>query len=119
MMTVENSLFAAAFAWAAFWMTAADAQLGRPLESRPVTANDLVGKKICWNDGGIGNFAANGQFTNARGRHTTWSVAEPGVVKIGVKYIQYSILPDGSFYAHWFGGLSITGHHEFWGTVCN
>ncbi len=118
-MTVGNSLFAAAFACAAFCMTAADAQLGRPTESRPVTEKDLVGKKICWNNGRTGIFAANGQFTNDRGHHTTWLVTEPGVVEIGINYSQYQILPDGSFYRHWYHGKSITGHHELWGTVCN
>jgi hypothetical protein len=102
-------------------MTAADAQLGRPTESRPVTANDLAGKKICWNDGGTGMFAANGQFINKRGRRLAWSVTELGVVKIGNGYRQFEILADGSFYSHTFCGRcgSITGHREYYGTVCN
>jgi hypothetical protein len=52
-MTARNSLFATAFACAALCATA-DAQLGRPTQSRPVTAKDLAGKKICWSDGGTG-----------------------------------------------------------------
>ena len=121
MMTARNSLFATAFACAALCATAADAQLGRPTQSRPVTTNDLVGKKICWSDGGIGMFAANGQFTNKKGKQFPWSVNEPGVVQIGNHYVQYEILPDGSFYYHRFCGRcgSITGHFELWGTVCS
>ena len=108
-------------ACAAFCMTAANAQLGRPTKSRPVTANDLVGKKICWDDGGISMFAANGQFINKRGRRLVWLVTEPGVVKIGNGYRQLEMLPDGSFYRHTFCGRcgSITGHSEHYGTACN
>lgn len=108
-------------ACAAFCMTAADAQLGRPTKSRPVTANDLVGKKICWDDGGISMFAADGQFINKRGRRLVWLVTEPGVVKIGNGYRQLEMLPDGSFYRHTFCGRcgSITGHSEHYGTACN
>ena len=86
-----------------------------------MTEKDLVGKKICWDAGGIGIFAPNGQFTNQRGQHRVWMVTEPGVVKVGNGYVQYEILPDGSFYAHRFcGGCgSITGHIEHWGKVCN
>ena len=100
---------------------AADAQLGKPTTSRPVTTNDLVGKKICWNDGGFTIFGASGQFTDRSDKHRLWLVTEPGVVKIGNGYTQYGILPDGSFYAHKFNGGhgSITGHREWWGTVCN
>jgi hypothetical protein len=124
MMTVGNSLFAAGFACAAFCMTPADAQLGKPTDGRPVTENDLVGKKICWSNGRTGIFAANGQYTEERANeqrahHGTWLVTEPGVVRVWNWYTQYEILPDGSFYQHWFHGLSITGHHENWGTVCN
>ncbi len=121
MMTVGNSLFAAAFACAAFCVTAADAQLGRPTESRPVTANDIVGKKICWNDGRWILYLANGEFSNNVNPkpHSNWSVPEPGVIKVGFQYAQVEVLPDGQFYFHRSGGLSITGQIEKWGTVCN
>lgn len=119
-MTVRSSLFTVAFACAASCTTAADAQLGKPTTSRPVTANDLVGKKICWNDSGTTMFGAGGQFMNKAGRRRVWLVTEPGVVKIGNGYHQIEILPDGSFYQHKFygGHGSITGHLEWWGTVC-
>ncbi len=121
MMTVRSALFTAAFACAAVCATAADAQLGKPTESRPVVENDLVGKKICWTpDGAFTMFGSGGQFTNSAGNHLEWSVTEPGVVKIGDGYHQIQILPDGSFYQHAFAGGagSITGHSEWWGNVC-
>lgn len=120
-MIALSFLFTTAFAGVAFCATAADAQLGKPLQSRPVTANDLVGKKICWNDGGSGLFGADGQYTNKVGKHSVWLVSEPGVVKIGSRYHQIEVLPDRSFYQHKFlGGVgSITGHLEWWGNVCN
>lgn len=115
------SVFTIALASAAFCATAADAQLGKPTVSRPVTAKDLVGKKICWNAGGVTTFGADGHFTNQTGRRFVWFVSQPGVVKLGRVYREYSILPDGSFYQHRFngGGGSITGHSEWWGKVCN
>jgi len=126
-MIVRKSLFVAAFACAVFYARAAEAQLGWPgpamgwpTDGRLATEKDLVGRKICWDDGRSGMFAANGQFTNERGRHWSWLVVEPGVVKVGNRYTQYVILPDGSFYHHWFSGSqSITGHQEHWGKVCN
>jgi hypothetical protein len=126
MRTVRNSL-AIVFACATFCATVADAQsgwpgpaMGWPTDGRPATEEDLVGKKICWDNGESFMFAANGQFTNERGRHTTWLVAEPGVVKIGNRYPQVLILPDGSFYFHRVANAqSITGHVEHWGKVCN
>lgn len=81
-MTARSAHFIAAFACAAFYTTIADAQLGKPTEGRPVTANDLVGKKICWDDGGSSMFGASGQFTTKDGKHRVWLVTEPGVVKI-------------------------------------
>ena len=120
-MKARISFYTTVLASLAFCSTVAEAQLGKPTESRPVTENDLVGKKICWNDGGSGAFGAGGQFTNSPGKHRLWLVTEPGGVKIGNGYTQYQILPDGSFYAHKFNGSggSITGHREWWGKLCN
>ena len=126
-MIARNHLVLTAFACAAFCGTAAKAQLGWPgpalgwpTDGRPVTEKDLVGKKICWNTGRISIFAANGQYTNDRGHHTSWLVTEPGTVKFGEKYVQFLILPDGGFYTHsYHGHKSITGHREHWGKVCD
>ena len=113
---MRRFLFATAFTCAAFSITAADANLfGRPTDGRFVTEKDLVGKKICWDDGKIFMFSANNQYSDGLGHHTTWLVTEPGVVNIGRTYGQYQILPDGSFY-------KLVGHrklHEHWGKVCN
>jgi hypothetical protein len=120
-LQMTNSLFVTTCICVIFFMTAAAAQLGRPTESRPATTKDLAGKKICWNSGTWGLYGASGDYLDNRGRHPKWSIAEPGVVKIGVSYSQLEVLPDGTFYMHSFCGLcgSITGHHEYWGTVCN
>jgi hypothetical protein len=120
-MKLRSFFFGAAFTGIVCCATAASAQLGKPTISRPVTADDIAGKKICWSDGGFTMFGTGGQFTNNAGKHRLWLVTEPGVVKIGNGYHQIAILPDGSFYQHkFFGGVgSITGHLEWWGTVCN
>jgi hypothetical protein len=65
MVTARDSLFVTTFA-VAFCISAADAQLGKPTESRPVTATDIFGKKICWDDGTWSFYAANGGFSNSR-----------------------------------------------------
>jgi hypothetical protein len=94
--------------------------LGWPTNGRPVTEKDLAGKKICWDDGKWAVFGADGRFSNERTDHGHWLVSEPGTVKFRHdRYIQYLILPDGTFYKHWFAGhKSITGHKEHWGKVC-
>jgi hypothetical protein len=50
-MTVETSVVATAFSCVAFCATAANAQLGKPLDGRSATASDLSGKKLCWDNG--------------------------------------------------------------------
>jgi hypothetical protein len=114
MMTVRNSLFATGFACAAFCTTAANAQLGKPLDGRPVTANDLAGKKLCWDTGYWDIFAANGDYSNIRSPtpRLKWSIPEPGVIHTGSTYWQTEILPDGQFYLH-------RVPFEHWAKVCN
>jgi hypothetical protein len=94
---MTNSLFITTCICVTFFVTAADAQLGRPTESRPATTKDLAGKKICWNSGNWGLYGASGDYLDNRGRHPKWFIAEPGVVKIGVSYRQLEVLPDGTF----------------------
>lgn len=127
-MTVRSAHFIAAFACAAFFVTTTNAQLGRPLDGRPITASDLSGKKLCWDTGYWDVFAANGDYSNIRRPtppmnkpHMKWSVPEVGVVHTGRTYWQAEILPDGQYYLHRFngGGGSITGHLEHWAKVCN
>lgn len=84
---------------------------------RPASASDVSGKTICWNDGGRGTYAANGQFTNRQGAHTTWSVPAPGVIRVGSSERQTEVLADGRLH------VLVTGRHaiqrEYWGTACN
>jgi hypothetical protein len=98
----------------------AQAQFGRPLDGRPITASDLSGKKLCWDTGYWDIFAANGDYSNIRNPkpHMKWSVPEAGVVHTGTTYWQTEILPDGQYYLHRFSsGNAITGHFEHWAKV--
>jgi hypothetical protein len=118
-----RALFNIVFGCAVLCAMAARAQTGLPPEGRPVTAKDICGKKICWNDGRSGLYAANGGFSNDRNPkpHSIWSVPQPGLIKTGAGYRQAEILPNGQFFSnHFCGGCgSITGQGAQWGTVCN
>ena len=90
-------------------------------EGRPVTESDLSGKKICWNNGWDATYAADGKYFSSRGNRSHWSVPSPGIVKIGNRYRQIAVLPDGRFQRHWFAGRSTKpeGANRYrWGTVC-
>jgi hypothetical protein len=90
-------------------------------EGRPVVAGDLSGKKICWNNGSDGAYAADGNYFSGQGHRSHWSVPSPGVVKIGYRYRQIVVLPDGRFERYWFVGRSNRpeGRDRYrWGTVC-
>jgi len=123
MIATARALFGIAFGGVVCCTMAANAQTGLPPQGRPVTAADIIGKKICWNNGHWGLYAANGEFSNDRNPkpHSKWSVPEPGLVKTGAYYRQAEILPDGQFFSYGFcGGCgSITGQGAQWGTVCN
>ncbi len=69
-------------------------------QGRPVTAQDLVGKTYCWENGGKGTYGAGGSFSNNKGYHGTWSVTEPGVVLVGNRYNQIDVMPDGRLQQH-------------------
>jgi len=102
------------------WSTGALSQ-----EGRAVTANDISGKKICWDNGYWDKYAANGQHfwglgatdQTTPGGHYTWTITEPGVIRTGSKYRQTEVLPDGNFQ------VSRIGRHcqrrDFSGAVCN
>ena len=117
-MNAARALFGVAFGSVVFCTLAAHAQTGLPPQGQPVTAKDIVGKKICWNDGHWGLYAANGDFSNDRRPkpHSKWSVPEPGLIKTGVGYQQAQILPNGQFFSNFFyGGCgSITGQGAQW-----
>jgi hypothetical protein len=122
-MAVRTAHFIAALSCAAFFVTTAKAQLGQPLDGRPINASNLSGKKLCWDSGYWDIFAANGDYSNIRSPkpHMKWSVPEAGVIRTGSTYWQAEILPDGQYYLHRFSGGngSITGHFEHWAKVCN
>jgi hypothetical protein len=84
-------------------------------KGRPITAADLSGKKFCWSDGGWSIYAANGQFSNSLGKHSHWSVPEPGVLHAG-RFLQMEVLPDGRL--HWYFQV-YSQDFDGWGTLCN
>jgi hypothetical protein len=127
-MNTKRSVLGAAAALIA-WPALAQAQA-----SRPVTAEDLSGKTVCWDDGWRFTYAKDGSYFGARGdapavnhHKARWSMSEPGVVQIdrGVKqgYLQIVLLPDGRFGRNWFIGKAknsrMPGIHQTQGTVCH
>jgi hypothetical protein len=110
-MIARQLLFGVFFACTGICMTGAFGQSG----GRPVTAKDFSGKRVCWNDGRPDVYGADGKFTWYSGRHSMWSVPEPGILKRGSLERQVELLPDGRFHMHYYAG----GDRDFWGTVCN
>jgi hypothetical protein len=47
--------------------------------ARPVTAADLSGKSICWNDGDRQTYSPGGKFSSTRWGEGTWRVTAHGV----------------------------------------
>ena len=94
-------------------------------EGRPVTAADLSGKTLCWNDGVVTTYYPDGRLSDNRGLHTIWSVPEPGLVKYRYGISNMVVLPDGRFKTRrWQGafGGSQTNNDRYiyhWATVCN
>jgi hypothetical protein len=118
-MAYRSAIFSLGFLL--FCGSEAPAQWVLPPEGRPVTASDISGKKICWDNGRWGYYAAGGEFSNDRGNHhRQWSVPEPGVIKTGVGYRQTEILPDGQFRSHSFAGRrgGKDKNIDHWGKVC-
>ena len=132
MLTAKKSVVGTA-ALAMMWPVLAAAE-----EGRPVTAADLSGKTVCWAGGYKTTYYADGRESNSRGRHSTWSVPEPGLVQFGpvpgspewFKFSHYNyapmfVLPDGSFQTYRFfgkSGGSLTNadiYTDHWGKVCN
>lgn len=94
------SRFTLAFTGAAFCASGALAQSLLPPQGRPLTANDISGKKICWDSGHWIAFGRDGYFTSERAAHKKWSVPEPGVLKTGDRKRQTEVLPDGQLHMH-------------------
>jgi hypothetical protein len=94
-------------------------------EGRPVTEQDVSGKKICWDGGNVLTLASDHHFSNTNGHSGEWSFVSPGVVKIGNLYRQMAILADGRVQVHSFVGRTTgktkTGGNNinFWGKFCD
>ena len=76
-------------------------------QGRPVTAKDISGKTVCWDDGWRITYETDGTSFGARGgapavnhHNSYWSLPEPGVVRRvrpggEERYLQVTVLPDG------------------------
>jgi hypothetical protein len=79
----------------------------------PVTAKDLSGRKICWQDGLVGTFSPDGKYRSSLSGAGTWQVNSVGVQ---IRTEHYSGLydidkqPDGTL-------KSLTRHSS--GHYCN
>jgi hypothetical protein len=88
---------------------------------RPVTAEDISGKKICWDSGHWSFYESDGHFSNDHGgRHHHWSVPEPGVIKTGHSYRQTEVQSDGQLHSSRFVGrrTRFDKNVDHWGKVC-
>jgi hypothetical protein len=101
-------------------VTGASAQLFLPQEGRPVRSNDFSGKTICWSNGHVASYGANGHFANNVGVESTWSVTEPGTLRTGRKYYEADVQQDGQVHLHW---LILRSKHnpvrDLWGKYCD
>ena len=88
-------------------------------QGKPVTFQDLAGKKFCWDNGVWALYEANGQFQNSLGKHRHWGVVEPGVVMIGNQYDQLEALPDGRIQAYRYCLRCGNHDHNQWATPCH
>ena len=89
-----------------------------PVQARPVTAADLAGKMICWGDGNIQAFSADGKTANRQFQDGAWSVGANGVridVGSGGANVDIEIQPDGTFTSEW---TDSGGTHKGVGKIC-
>jgi hypothetical protein len=95
----------------------------------PVTAQDLSGKKFCW-DNGLGvRYEANGQYLDSRGHHGTWAILDRGIVKWRdeikpgeyrtPRYGQWELMSDGRLHSYKY--CLLCGYHDIdhWAAPCN
>ena len=66
----------------------------------PVTAKDLVGKKICWDNGNVSTFGAGGKYSSPVVGQGTWSIGTGGVALQTAGFnglLDIDKQPDGTF----------------------
>jgi hypothetical protein len=89
-------------------------------QGRPITYQDISGKKYCWNDGDEVLYGSNGKYSNNRGTHDwPWSVPEPGVLKTGNRYRQAEVLPDGQLHLYYYCLRCADHDHDVWAKRCD
>jgi hypothetical protein len=117
---MRNALFTLILAGSAYCATAASPQMLAVSDGRPVTAEDITGKKICWDSGHWSFYESDGDFSNDQGNRHHWSVPEPGVIKTGHSYRQTEVQADGQLHSQRFVGrrARFDKHVDHWGTVC-
>jgi hypothetical protein len=68
--------------------------------AEPATTEDLSGKKICWENGNISSFSADGKYSSPRLGNGTWVATAKGVEihtpDMGV-ILDVDKQPDGTF----------------------
>jgi hypothetical protein len=68
----------------------------------PVSAADLSGRSICWDNGSVSSYAAGGNYSNNMSGHGTWSMTAGGVHIHTDRYDYVASMqksPDGTFRA--------------------
>jgi hypothetical protein len=112
------SLAAASFLGLA---TEGTGQIFLPMNGKPVTAKDFAGKTICWSNGRVAKYGADGSFANNAGTETRWSVPEAGVLVVGIRgHYQAEVQQDGQVHLHWLKLIS-SKHpvRDLWGQYCS
>lgn len=88
-----------------------------PASAAPVTAADLSGKKICWDNGSASSYGRGGQYSNNLSGEGTWALTGGGVHIHTDRYDYVATiqkLPGGTFQAV-INGAGIKSS----GTYCN
>lgn len=73
-----------------------------PALAAPVTAADLAGRRICWDNGSVSSYGPGGRYSNNMSGDGTWSLTGAGLHIHTDRYdyvAHVQKLPDGSFHA--------------------
>jgi hypothetical protein len=82
--------------------------LAEPATASPVSAKDLVGKKICWPNGNISTFGSGGKYSSPMVGEGTWSIYPGGVTLQTAKFngvLDIDKQSDGTFMSNREGGV--------------